>query len=62
MRKSWPKIIMNMSTWEKLDFMRFLEWLQINPDDATEEQLKRAAGVYYMRVAAYYHPEKQKEG
>lgn len=60
-RKTWPPIIAGMSYWERVEFARWLEWLRIDPDIATDEELTRAARQFYEKIREHY-PEIIEEG
>lgn len=55
-RNTWPPIIAGMRQWERHEFFQLLEWLRIDPQEATDEQLIRAANLFYESPREN-HPE-----
>lgn len=52
--RKWPPIIAGMSLWERHEFFQWLEWLRIDPKEATDEQLIRAANLFYEGLREHY--------
>lgn len=46
-----------MCTWERIQYFQLLIELGIDIEKATDEQLIKAAEIFRLRVAGYYHPE-----
>ena len=52
--RKWPPIIAGMSLWERNELFQWLEWLRVDPKEAKDDELIRAANLFYERMREHY--------